>query len=64
MKTNESQYRAVDVSGDRIRWLHMNGTELTTDRFWSWLGTEKQFENLCGEHEWDGLSLLPANKSG
>lgn len=56
-------FRAVDTSTIPTRWLHMNGRELTTDRFWSWSGSKTQFDNLCGEFEWDDLKLLPVSKA-
>mgnify|MGYP000572006722 CR=1 FL=1 len=56
-------FRAVDISSIPTRWLHMNAKELTTDRFWSWSGSRIQFDNLCGEFEWDDLKLIPVSKA-
>lgn len=60
---NKDLVRAIDMEGPRLRWLHMNGKELTTDRFWSWVGTPEQFQNLQQNYGWDGLRSIPDNRT-
>lgn len=55
-------YRAVDIQGERPRWLHLSGTKLTEDKNYSWYGTKKQFRKICALHEWDALTLLNITK--
>ncbi|AHX01007.1 hypothetical protein HL13_gp46 [Dinoroseobacter phage DFL12phi1] len=51
-------YYAIDTQDHPLRYLHLSGTKLTTDRNYAWYGTKRQFRNLCREHEWDALSLI------
>lgn len=51
-------YYAVDTQIHPLRFLHLSGTKLTTDRNYAWYGTKRQFRNLCKIHEWDALSLI------
>jgi len=51
-------YYAVDTQIIPLRYLHLSGTKLTTDRNYVWYGTKRQFRNLCRIHEWDALSLI------
>lgn len=55
-------YRAVDFQGERPRYLHLSGLSITEDRNYSWMGTKRQFQNICEEHEWDGFKLVPITK--
>lgn len=50
-------YYAVDIQKHPIRFLHLSGEKLTTDKNYAWYGTKRQFKNLVKLHEWDGLSL-------
>lgn len=59
---SEHLYRAVDTQGDRPRYLHLSGHDLTGNIFYSWYGTAKQFKKLCQEFEWDALTLVPADR--
>jgi hypothetical protein len=51
-------YYAVDTQIIPLRYLHLSGTKLTTDKNYAWYGTKKQFRTLCKIHEWDALSLI------
>ncbi|ANJ20841.1 hypothetical protein RDp07_gp30 [Roseobacter phage RD-1410Ws-07] len=51
-------YYAVDTQVHPLRFLHLSGTKLTTDRNYAWYGTKRQFRNLVKIHEWDGLALI------
>lgn len=51
-------FYAVDTQQISLRYLHLSGTKLTTDKNYAWYGTKRQFRNLCREHEWDALSLI------
>lgn len=54
----EDLFYAVDRQKEALRYLHLSGTKLTTDRNYAWYGTKRQFRNLCREHEWDALCLI------
>ncbi|WHM52942.1 hypothetical protein [Sulfitobacter phage vB_SupP_AX] len=51
-------YYAIDTQKHPIRYLHLSGEKLTTDKNYAWYGTKRQFRNLVRIHEWDGLSLI------
>lgn len=54
----EDLFYAVDRQQIPLRYLHLSGTKLTTDRNYAWYGTKRQFRNLCREYEWDALCLI------
>lgn len=58
----EHLYYAADTQQHPLRYLHLSGTKLTTDRNYAWYGTKRQFHNLCRQHEWDALSLISRPK--
>lgn len=51
-------FYAVDTQQIHLRYLHLSGTKLTTDKNYAWYGTKRQFKNLCREYEWDALILI------
>ncbi|ANJ20775.1 hypothetical protein HYO99_gp41 [Roseobacter phage RD-1410W1-01] len=55
-------YKAIDFSGPRPRYLHMNGLALTEDKFWAWTGTLRNFRNICTQNEWDALEAVPVDR--
>lgn len=55
-------YYAADTQIHPLRYLHLSGTKLTTDKKYAWYGTKRQFRNLCRQHEWDGLCLINRSK--
>lgn len=57
-------YRAVDFQEERPRYLHLSGESLTTNKFYSWMGTKPQFRAICKKYEWDGFCLVPITKIG
>lgn len=54
----EDLYYAADTTQHPLRYLHLSGTQLTTDKNYAWYGTKRQFRNICRANEWDGLSLV------
>lgn len=55
-------YYAADIQQHPLRYLHLSGTSLTTDKNYAWYGTKRQFRNLCRQHGWDALSLVSRPK--
>lgn len=51
-------YYAADTQKHPLRFLHLSGRFLTTDKNYAWYGTKRQFRNLCKVFEWDALSLI------
>lgn len=51
-------YYAIDNQMIPLRYLHLSGTKLITDKNYAWYGTKRQFQNLCQIHEWDALCLI------
>lgn len=51
-------YRAIDFQGPRPRYLHLSGQSITSDKNYSWMGTKRQYRELCKLYEWDGFSLV------
>lgn len=51
-------FYAADTQSHPLRYLHLSGLSLTTDKNYAWYGTKRQFRNLCKQHEWDALSLI------
>lgn len=54
-------YRAVDSSGERPEYLSLCGSDVTSDIFWSWMGTKRQYRNLQKKYGWE-FELVPVDR--